>query len=143
MTGKLFISKNFDNVVEQEDLKKRKQLIINVGLTNASTNSGIYFVDLQTLGLEDSTRLDLNEKLQSQQFGLDPILFFYNTKNKPSWFASRLTVFYDTSSSRDVAERLAALMKLQTGINFLIQRGAGLGVDIDKRKVTFFIHYIK
>jgi hypothetical protein len=34
-------------------------------------------------------------------------------------------------------------MSAQTGQDFVVQRGAGLGVDPARRDVTLYVHYVK
>jgi hypothetical protein len=122
---------------------QREQLIKSSSLTSDMDNNRTYIVGLQTVGIDDTIRNDLNKRLESQNYSLDRISYSYAANEKPSWFASKPTVFYYSSSSKTTAERLALLMKRYTREDFVVQRGAGLGVDINKRKVTFFIHYIK
>lgn len=102
-----------------------------------------YLVGLQTLGVPDSERIAINDKLSADGYGLDNVTYSYPAGERPSWFAYKSTVFYYSSSSRQAAQELAEFMKSITGQKFAVQRGAGLGVDPDKKAITFFIHYIK
>jgi hypothetical protein len=122
---------------------QREQLIKRSSLTSDLDHNKTFFVGLQTVGIEDATRNALNKRLESQNYRLDPITYSYSVDEKPSWFAAKSTVFYYSSSSRKTAERLAKLMKRYTRTDFAVQRGAGLGVDLNRRENTFFIHYIK
>ena len=122
---------------------QREQLIKRSSLTSDLDHNKTFFVGLQTVGIEDATRTALNKRLESQNYRLDPITYSYSVDEKPSWFAAKSTVFYYSSSSRKTAERLAKLMKRYTRTDFAVQRGAGLGVDLNRRENTFFIHYIK
>ncbi len=122
---------------------QREQLIKRSSLTSDLAHNKTFFVGLQTVGIEDATRTALNKRLESQNYRLDPITYSYSVDEKPSWFAAKSTVFYYSSSSRKTAERLAKLMKRYTRTDFAVQRGAGLGVDLNRRENTFFIHYIK
>jgi hypothetical protein len=122
---------------------QREQLIKRSSLTSDLEHNKTFFVGLQTVGIEDATRTALNKRLESQNYRLDPITYSYSVDEKPSWFAAKSTVFYYSSSSRKTAERLAKLMKRYTRTDFAVQRGAGLGVDLNRRENTFFIHYIK
>jgi hypothetical protein len=122
---------------------QREQLIKRSSLTSDLDHNKTFFVGLQTVGIEDATRTALNKRLESQNYSLDPITYSYSVDEKPSWFAAKSTVFYYSSSSRKTAERLAKLMKRYTRTDFAVQRGAGLGVDLNRRENTFFIHYIK
>ena len=122
---------------------QREQLIKRSSLTSDLDHNKTFFVGLQTVGIEDATRTALNKRLESQNYRLDPITYSYSIDEKPSWFAAKSTVFYYSSSSRKTAERLAKLMKRYTRTDFAVQRGAGLGVDLNRRENTFFIHYIK
>lgn len=102
-----------------------------------------YSVGLQTLGVPDSERVALNEKLKANGYGLDPVTWSYPSGQRPTWFADRSTVFYYAASSLPEARELAQLMKSLTGQEFAVQRGAGLGVDPALRDVTLFVHYVK
>ncbi len=106
------------------------------------TRSG-YLVGLQTLGVPDSERISINDKLRADGYGLDDVTYSYSAGERPSWFAYKSTVFYYSSSSRQEAQNLADFMKSVTGEKFAVQRGAGLGVDPSQKAITFFIHYIK
>jgi hypothetical protein len=99
-------------------------------------------VGLQTLGVPDEERTKLNEALQREGYGLDNITWSYPADQRPSWFASRSTVFYYSPSSLTAAQRLADSMKQLTGTDFAVSRGAGLGVDPERRRATFFVHYL-
>jgi len=122
---------------------EREQLIQKSSLADTDFRLSDYQVGLQTVGVADTERLSINEKLEKKGYSLDSITYSYDTGNKPSWFANKPTVFYYSASSRGVAEKLASLIESYTKTKFVVQRGAGLGVEENKRKVTFFIHYIK
>lgn len=102
-----------------------------------------YSVGLQTLGVPDSERIAINEKLRAAGYGLDPTTWSYPAGQRPSWFALSPTVFYYSASSLATAQELASLMKSLTGQEFAVQRGAGLGVDPSRRDVTIYVHYVK
>ncbi|MFA7241906.1 MAG: hypothetical protein WC091_17470 [Sulfuricellaceae bacterium] len=106
-------------------------------------NKSDYLVGLQTLGISDEERIAINAKLSSDGYGLDSITWSYPAGERPSWFAPRSTVFYYSASALPVAQGLARFMKAATKQNFVVQRGAGLGVDPNRRDVTFFVHFIK
>jgi hypothetical protein len=71
------------------------------------------------------------------------VTWSYPAKERPSWFATRSTVFYYAGSSLPAAQQIARFMSSVTGQEFSVQRGAGLGVDPAKKEVTFYIHYLK
>lgn len=102
-----------------------------------------YLVGLQTVGVSDEVRKELNAKLGASGYGLDATTWSYPAGERPSWFAPRSTVFYYGSPAYDAAKELAERMKELTGQDFAVQRGAGLGVDPGKRDVTLFVHYLK
>jgi hypothetical protein len=102
-----------------------------------------YSVGLQTLGVPDSERAAINEKLRSDGYGIDPITWSYPAGQRPSWFAGRSTVFYYSGSSFSAAQELARFMQSLTGQEFAVQRGAGLGVDPSRKDVTLYVHYVK
>jgi hypothetical protein len=100
-----------------------------------------YLVGLQTLGLDDSVRQQLNQKLRDGGYSLSETSYAYHSRE--SWFAATSTVFYYTNSALPAANRLAELMKRLTGDDFVVQRGSGYGVDPTQRDVTLFVHYVK
>ena len=63
--------------------------------------------------------------------------------SKPNWLALNSTVFYYHKESEEIAKNMAEELKGKTGIKYVVQRGAGLGVLESERKVTFFIHVVK
>lgn len=114
-----------------------------VGKIQAPFNKSDYLVGLQTLGIQDEERIAINAKLSSDGYGLDSITWSYPAGERPSWFASRPTVFYYSASALPAAQELARIMKTITKQDFAVQRGAGLGVDPSRRNVTLFVHFIK
>jgi len=102
-----------------------------------------YTVGLQTLGISNTVRNNLNVKLKEKGYRLDKITYSYNKNDKPSWFASQPTVFYYSNLSKQQAQELAAYMTNLTSVTFKVQRGGGLGVDPAKKHLTFFVHYVK
>ncbi len=122
-----------------------KRLKTNIDFINTKKNiqtKSDFFVGLQTVGVDDSRRIALNEQIQSEGYSLDDTTYAYPADQKPSWFAYRPTVFYYSTAAKGQATELAAFMKSKTGKTFHVQRGAGLGVDADKKDVTLFVHYI-
>lgn len=109
----------------------------------AARGRGDYLVGLQTLGVDDAERLRLNEGLGAAGFGLDTVTYSYPAGERPSWFATRSTVFYYASSAQPMAEQLARLLQERTGQRFVVQRGAGLGVDPARRHLTLYVHYVR
>jgi hypothetical protein len=109
----------------------------------APFNKSDYLVGLQTLGIPDEERKAINAKLSADGYGLDSITWSYPAGERPSWFASRSTVFYYSVSALPAAQELARMMKTLTKQDFVVQRGAGLGVDPSRRSVTLFVHFIK
>jgi len=108
-----------------------------------SRSKSDYSVGLQTLGVPDQERVAINEKIRSEGYGLDPITWSYPANERPSWFSDRSAVFYYSESSRPVAEQLALFLKSITGQEFVVRRGAGLGVEPSRKDVMLFVHYIK
>ena len=106
-------------------------------------NKSDYLVGLQTLGIQDEERKAINAKLSADGYGLDSITWSYPAGERPSWFAARSTVFYYSASALPAAQELARMMKALTNQDFVVQRGAGLGVDPSRRSVTLFVHFIK
>jgi hypothetical protein len=109
----------------------------------ATRDKSAYSVGLQTLGVDDNERVSINEKLRAEGYGLDPTTWSYPAGQRPPWFAPQSTVFYYSGSSRPMAEQLARFLKVTTGQDFIVQRGAGLGVDPSHADLTLFVHYIK
>jgi DNA repair exonuclease SbcCD ATPase subunit len=102
-----------------------------------------YLVGLQTIGVDDAGRQQLNEHIRDQGYGLHDISASYDKTTRPPWFAPKSTVFYYANSALPAAKGLAGTMKQLTGDDFVVQRGSGLGVDPAQRDVTLFVHYIK
>ena len=106
-------------------------------------NKSDYSVGVQTLGASDEERKAMNDRLSADGYGLDPLTWSYPAGQRPSWFADRSTVFYYAPSAQSAAEQLARFMKTVTGQEFVVRRGAGLGVEPSRKNVTLFVHYIK
>jgi len=102
-----------------------------------------YLVGLQTLGVDDATRKNLNEQIRDAGYGLHEISESYPKDRPPPWFASKSTIFYYSNSALPAAKQLASLMKRLVGEDFVVQRGSGLGVDPAQRDITLFAHYKK
>ena len=109
----------------------------------ASHKTSDYLVGLQTLGVPDTTREQLNQKLREEGYSLHEISHSYQTDARPPWLASRPTILYYARSSLAAAKQLAGVMKKLTGNDFAVQRGSGLGVDPGQQDVTLFVHYAK
>lgn len=60
----------------------------------ATLGKSAYTVGLQTLGVDDSERVAINQKLQADGYGLDPLTYSYPAGQRPDWFAPQSTVFY-------------------------------------------------
>ena len=122
-----------------------RRLKTNIDFINTKKNiqtKSDFFVGLQTVGIDDSKRIALNEQIRDEGYSLDDKTYAYPAGQKPSWFAYRPTVFYYSTTSKEQAMALADFMKSKTGKTFHVQRGAGLGVDADKKNVTLFVHYL-
>lgn len=132
------------NNIQQAIIKKTDERERFIRKSKLSNNIRIndYIVGLQTVGIKDSSRKSMNTKLEEKGYILDDVTYSYDLGNNPSWFASKPTVFYYSTVSRQEAEKLALLFKTLTKKDFVVQRGAGLGVDPDKKAITFFIHYL-
>lgn len=127
------------SVVEQS-IKTNRMLVEK---TQVIRNKSDYLVGLQTLGVADSERLVINDKLSADGYTLDSLTYSYPAGERPNWFAPRSTVFYYAASALPAARELAKFMKSITNQEFVVQRGAGLGVDPTRRNVTFFVHLVK
>ncbi len=126
-----------------ESIAANAPLVEKASRSSASRTKADFLVGLQTLGVEDSERKALNEKLRAEGYSLDPVTWSYPANQRPSWFANQSTVFYYSESARPMAAQVAEFMKSKTGQNFLLQRGSGLGVDPSQKDVTLFVHYLK
>jgi hypothetical protein len=109
----------------------------------ATSRKSDYLVGLQTLGVTNDERNAINAKLSAEGYGLDKVTWSYPAGERPSWFASRSTVFYYSASALSAAQELARFLKTLTKQDFAVQRGAGLGVEPSQRAVTLFVHYVK
>ena len=102
-----------------------------------------FLVGLQTVGIEDSERLVLNEALHNEGYSLDDVTWSYPANQRPSWFATQSTVFYYSANSRTEATQVAKFLRAKTGQDFVVQRGSGLGLDPSHKETTFFVHYLR
>lgn len=96
-----------------------------------------YLVGVQVVG-PASRRDDLNRRLTDAGYSLHMLSGSYDTV--PDWFAARPTVLYYAKAAEPAARALAASLRQWTNKAFVIQRGAGLGVDPSERDVTLFVH---
>ena len=131
------------NAIESNIPLVEKALSSTAGRATSPRAKSDFSVGLQTLGVSDSDRVALNERVHAAGYGLDPVTWSYPAGERPSWFALRSTVFYYSSSSLPEAQELAQTMKTLTGQDFAVQRGAGLGVDPARKDVTLYVHYVK
>ena len=118
-------------------------LVEKVGRAAVSRSRSDFNVGIQTVGVSDEERKTLNEKVGSEGYGLDPTSLSYPAGERPSWFAPRSTVFYYAASALPTARDVARLLKAATGQDFVVQKGAGLGVDPARRDVTIYVNYVK
>lgn len=99
-----------------------------------------YWVGLQTAGFDTDVRTRLNGEIAAMGYRMSEVSASYGTR--PGWFASRPTVFYYATAALPAAKTLASQLQQATGARFAVQRGAGLGVEPDKRDVTLYVHYL-
>lgn len=99
-----------------------------------------YITDVWAFGVDEGTVKDVKNYLSSKGYevGFGGLL-----GSKPSWLALSSTVFYYHKDSINVAKNMAEDLKEKTGIKYSVQRGAGLGVLENEKKVTFFVHVVK
>lgn len=102
-----------------------------------------YLVGVQTFGMEDAQRVQLNERLQQLGYGLHETSIAIEDNEAPNWFAKEPTVFYYADSALGAAKELAGSLNEVTGVKFAVQKGAGMGVDPAQRNLTLFVHYSK
>lgn len=103
-----------------------------------SRPAGDYQVGYQTVGLADSSREAINKALRDDGYRISPVSASY--PERPTWFASRPTVFYYDSRALPAANALAERLSALAGRGFAVQRGAGLGVEPSLRDVTLYAH---
>ncbi len=139
----LQVQTTVSNAIESNIPLVAKALSSADGRTTSPRAKSDFSVGLQTLGVSDSERVALNERVHAAGYGLDPVTWSYPAGERPSWFAPRSTVFYYSSSSSTEAQELAQTMKSLTGQDFAVQRGAGLGVDPARKDITLYVHYVK
>ncbi|WP_018410021.1 hypothetical protein [Methyloversatilis thermotolerans] len=72
--------------------------------------------------MDDAERIALNDGLRGEGFALDPVTYSCAAGVRPSGFPDRSTVFYYASSSRAMAEQVAAYLKARTGQDFTVRR---------------------
>ena len=119
----------------EEELSQRQQSVVD--------DNSAYTVGLQTFGISDDERKEINTSLRLENYNLDKITYSYSSGERPSWFAQRSTVFYYSVIAKSSAEKLSKFLRSITDVNFMVKRGAGLGVDPEKKDTTLFVHYIK
>lgn len=105
-----------------------------VGERNTGFTVGVYGFNVNDkafLGAVDSIQ-DANYSIVAKQL-LD---------KEPGWISKTSTVHYYSSESKQNAEALQKLLTEATGVNFEINRGAGLGVPDNEKKTRFFVHFI-
>ena len=139
----LQVQTTVSNAIESNIPLVAKALSSTAGRTTSAHARSDFSVGLQTVGVSDSDRVALNEKLHAAGYGLDPVTWSYPAGERPTWFAPRSTVFCYSSSALPEAQALAQTMKALTGQDFAVQRGAGLGVDPARKDVTLYVHYVK
>jgi pimeloyl-ACP methyl ester carboxylesterase len=98
-------------------------------------------VGLNTVGVSEDRWMSLEERLSQIGYQLDKYSYAYSTR--ASWMAQKPAVLYYSDSARPAANRLAAQMKQMTGESFMVQRGAGLGVEPGEEAMTLFVHIPK
>lgn len=119
----------------EKELYKLKPSTIN--------NNSEYTVGLQTLGISDKERIKINNSLKGEEYRLDDITWSYPADERPSWFARHSTVFYYSVAAKSSAEKLSKYLSSIIDDKFEVRRGAGLGVDPDRKDTTLFVHYVK
>ena len=114
----------------EKSLIKKKQQTIQVQATGR-------IMDVWAYGVEASVVEAVKDHLteQGNEVGFGGLLGF-----RPSWLALQPTVFYYQNTSRDTAQEIAEELKALIGIEFLVSRGAGLGVNPNEKGVTYFVH---
>jgi hypothetical protein len=113
----------------------------DVGPATASAPTSRYWVGFQTAGLDPEVRTRINGELAAMGYQMSAVSTSYGTR--PSWFATRSTVFYYATSALPAARELAERLQKTTGTRFAVQRGAGLGVEPDRRDVTLYVHHLQ
>ncbi len=111
--------------------------------SSISNSNSEYTVGLQTFGMQDAERKKINNSLKLKDYNLDKITSSYSGEKRPSWFSQHSTVFYYAASAKSSAEKLSKFLSSITNDNFEVKRGAGLGVDPERKNTTLFVHYIK
>lgn len=99
-----------------------------------------YITDVWAFGVDESIVEDVKSYLSTKghEVGFGGLL-----SSKPSWLALNSTVFYYHKDSEEIAKNIAKELRERTDIKYAVQRGAGLGVMKNEKKVTFFIHVVK
>jgi hypothetical protein len=138
----LQVQTTVSNAIESNIPLVAKALSSTAALATSPRAKSTFSVGLQTLGVSDSDRTALNERVHAAGYGLDPVTWSYPAGERPLWFAPRSTVFYYANSALPEAKELAQTMKALTTQDFAVQRGAGLGVDPARKDVTLYVHYV-
>ena len=91
-------------------------------------------------GVSQDRWTSLEDQLES--FGYQQHKYSGPYKTREPWMAPIPTVLYYKDSAMPAANRLATQMKQLTGQSFVVQRGAGLGVEPGEEATTLFVHIV-
>lgn len=101
---------------------------------NARYSIGIYGFDV-----EESIYNDVREWISEQGYTVSQSALL---ETRPSWLASTPTVLHYDESSKLLASEIAKSLTNITGLEFNVQRGAGLGVIEGEEPWSYFIHVV-
>lgn len=132
------ISQYIDVTLKQQQPVNPLSKPIIIDNKNAVVTSNT--IDVWAYNVSDSMVEKVKSKLREQGnvVGFGGVL-----SSRPSWLSLDSTVLYYNKSSRKIADQLAVQLNKQTGIEFKVKRGAGLGVVEGEESKTFFIHIVQ
>ncbi|TLX73737.1 hypothetical protein E9993_14865 [Labilibacter sediminis] len=99
-------------------------------------------VGIHELNFNNKNKIqDILNYLKKENF---KVIGNFSHNNKLSWMAPSSTVFYyGNEKSEERAKEIASNLEQITDLKFKIQKGAGLGVDKNRKDYHHFIHIIE
>lgn len=135
----LAILREKKNIIRAEEKRISESKISSTPI-NLVVDGPHYITDVWAFGVDKSIVEDVKDFLSNKGYevGIGGLL-----NSKPNWLALQSTVFYYHKNSEEIANNMAEELKEKTGLTYAVERGAGLGVLENEKKITFFIHLVK
>lgn len=100
-----------------------------------------YLVSYLAYNVSEQKHKKIEDFLQNQGYNILRKSVIEN--HKPDWFSSQSTVLYYDESTQEKAESIAKNLEDNTGVKFIVVKGAGKGVQKSLEKWSFIIHHIE